>query len=168
MQWSFSGSRGCCRNQLRQRMPELVLEDGNRRSGSGQNVRRPAAADRSHLRLLMLRCRSATAPLLLQGDGESPGFLPQLQDVSVAEQDAVVGVKDEHESGLVLKRISRKYEPQRLEVIFAVDFEAEAVCVLHIGTRRYECATRWRFARNGIVIGLSTELSDLVEDIFGK
>src|SRR5215470_19507096 len=102
MQWLFSGSRDGCRNQFRQRLPGPLLENGNRRSASGQDVRRPAAADGNHLRLLMLRCRSATAPLLLQGDGESPGFLPQLQDVSVAEQDAVVGVKDEHESSLVL------------------------------------------------------------------
>src|SRR5262249_35492605 len=115
--------------------PEPALEDGNRRSASGQDVRCPAAIDRSHLRVLTFGYGSGTVPLRLESHRKGPGFLTQLQHVSVAEQNTVVRIEKVHESSPALHRFGRQRQLQQLEGIFVVDFETDLVYVLHIGKR---------------------------------
>src|SRR5262249_6116704 len=63
-QWPLSGNCGDCRNYRRQGGPEPMLEYGNGREASGENIRRPTTID-SYLRLLMLRYGFGRAALLL-------------------------------------------------------------------------------------------------------
>src|SRR5262245_415981 len=115
----------------------------------------------------MLRYRSARAPLHLQCDCEGPGFLQQLQEVSVAEQDAVVRVKDMRESSRAQWRFCRLFEPQRLEGILAVDREPHPVCVrLHIGRRRWRRGATRKFIRDAVVVSFSTQFTYQIEDSF--
>jgi hypothetical protein len=92
-----------------------------------------------------------------------------LQEVSVAEQDAVVRVKDMRESSRAQWRVRRRFEPQRLEGILAVDREPDPVCArLHIGRRRWRCGAKRRFIRDGVVVSFSTEFTYQIEDSFGE
>src|SRR5262245_20405370 len=108
-------------------MPEPALKHGNRRYASAQDTRRPKPVYGNHLRVLLLRYRSAR--LHLQRHREGAWFLQQLQEVSVAEQDAVDCVKDVRESSRAQWPVRRQFEPQRLEGIFALDRESDSVCV---------------------------------------